>query len=49
MMLPRVLLADDHGILAEGLQRLLAGHAQVVGRLDRADDLEGEALGSTRT
>ena len=43
MMLPRVLLADDHGIFAEGLQRLLAGHAEVVGRLDRADDLEAEA------
>jgi DNA-binding NarL/FixJ family response regulator len=43
MMLPRVLLADDHGIFAEGLQRLLTGHAQVVGRLDGADDLEGEA------
>jgi len=43
MMLPRVLLADDHGIFADGLERLLAGHAQVVGRLDRADDLEAEA------
>ena len=43
MMLPRVLLADDHGIFAEGLQRLLSGHAEVVGRLDRADDLEGES------
>lgn len=42
MKLPRVLLADDHAIFSEGLGRLLAGHAQVVGSLDNADELERE-------
>jgi DNA-binding NarL/FixJ family response regulator len=42
MMLPRVLLADDHAIFAEGLGRLLDGYAQVVGVLNTADDLERE-------
>lgn len=42
MMLPRVLLADDHAIFSEGLGRLLSGHAHVVGVLDTADELERE-------
>jgi DNA-binding NarL/FixJ family response regulator len=30
-MIPRVLLADDHALMMEGLQSLLTGHVQVVG------------------
>ena len=44
MMLPRVLLADDHPIFSEALSRLLDGHAQVVGSLARADELEREVV-----
>jgi DNA-binding NarL/FixJ family response regulator len=44
MMLPRVLLADDHPIFSEALSRLLDGHAHVVGSLARADELEREVV-----
>jgi DNA-binding NarL/FixJ family response regulator len=34
MMRPRILLADDHRLMLEGLQRLLQGHTQVVGAVE---------------
>jgi DNA-binding NarL/FixJ family response regulator len=38
-MKPRVLLADDHALMLEGLQSLLAGHVELVGA-----ELDGRAL-----
>ena len=36
---PRVLLADDHLVLAEGLRALLAPHFDVVGIVSEAADI----------
>ena len=43
MALPRVLLADDHAIVAEGLRLLLKDHCELVGSV-----ADGPSLGTRR-
>jgi DNA-binding NarL/FixJ family response regulator len=42
-MLKRLLLADDHGLMLEGLSRLLAGEFEIVGTAENGRTLVSEA------
>ena len=42
--LPRVLLADDHAMVAEGLRHLLKGHCELVGTVGDGPSLVAAAL-----
>ena len=42
--LPRVLLADDHAMVAEGLRHLLTGHCELVGTVGDGPSLVAAAL-----
>ena len=42
--LPRVLLADDHAMVAEGLRYLLKGHCELVGTVGDGPSLVAAAL-----
>ncbi len=44
MTQPRILLADDHSLVLEGIRRLLEGHYKVVGVTDNGNTLVQEAL-----
>src|SRR5215470_12842957 len=43
-MMPRVLLADDHVLMMEGLQSLLAGHVYLVGTATDGRELVEAAI-----
>ena len=44
LTLPRVLLADDHAMVAEGLRHLLKGHCELVGTVGDGPSLVTAAL-----